>query len=218
MYQIELQINSRLFYISTIKSRRNNMFYSLSILIRAKKKNSSRITKSFFFSWHENIFFFLIWISKNFSYDIASKNEKKLKIENSLIHDDWKTTLRQHFDKFFVKIFLRIIRFDAKMNYENFSQCFIFKNHVSIENFFDVFIVDIQKQLTLNKLLIVKSQLKTNSYICFSLKLISKNDENWKRIHDFSHFVNSSINYYIRKKYEIFEYIVINDIIIAIMR
>ena len=184
----------------------------------SKKKNSSWITRLFLFSWHENISFFLIWISKDFSYDIAFIDEEKLNIDDSLIHDDWKTTLRFHLDRIFVRILLRIIRFDAKIDYENFSQCIIFNNHSSIEKISEILIADIQRQLTLNRLLIVKSQLKAKSYICSSLKLMSKNDDDWKRIHDrLSHFSNSSINHYIRKKYEVLEYIVVNEIIIAII-
>ena len=84
--------------------------------------------------------------------------------------------LFNHSNRYFVNIFVKIIRQNVKIEYIESFRFLISKNHHSINEVFDIFTVDVNKQLTIDRF-VVLFFLLLNVYICFSLNLMSKFDD-----------------------------------------
>ena len=176
----------------------------------------------FFFSFSFFFFFFLYsrqmimsisieWSSKKFSYDVAFDNAFNLEIKISLKIKKWRLCLLEHFDQYFVSKLLDIIKRDANVEYIENKKFHVFINHRSINETFDVFIVDFDKQFIVRRM--SRMFFFSAHYICFFLSLILKHDDEWKRIHDLSYFKDNSVNENIIENAEILKYVTFDEII-----
>ena len=152
------------------------------------------------------------WSFENFLYDVAFENAFDFEIKMSLKTKKWDFRLRNHFDRNFVNKLLDIIKRDASIEYIENKKFRIFNNHNSINEIFDIFTVDLVKQMIAHRLFRVRDVFSSH-YVCSSLSLISKHDDDWKRIHDLSYFNDDSINENIILNAETLKYVAIDEII-----
>ena len=158
----------------------------------------------------------LLSISESFSYELTSKNASSLKNSNSFHVETWEAYLQRHFDRRFVKTLIQLITCYVKIKYIEFNQLLLSSNHFFVFNAFDILTNDLHKQIKIHRIIRVQKTLFTH-FISFFLKLISKIDENWKRIHDLSYLKTNvkriviSINVYILEKWDIFEYVIFDE-------
>ena len=152
------------------------------------------------------MFFALIHFAESFSYDIAFADENDLKIAKFLNVENWKYYLNSHSNRSFVNILLCVIKRGVKIEYIGFKQNRVCENHSFVNETFEILLVDVENQWIINRLSKMKNSY-AKFYICSLLNLISKHDENWKRIHNFSYSKKNSVNSWISRNYEILEYI-----------
>ena len=152
------------------------------------------------------------WSFENFLYDVAFENAFDFEIKMSLKTKRWNLRLRNHFDRNFVNKLLDIIKRDANIEYIENKKFRIFNNYNSINEIFDIFIVDLVKQMIAYKLFRVRDVLSSH-YVCSLLNLISKYDDDWKRIYDLLYFKNNSINENIIFNAKTLKYVTIDEII-----
>ena len=130
----------------------------------------------------------------------------------SLKIEKWRFYLTKHFDRYFVKKLLNIIKRNANVEYIEIKKFNVFENHNSIKQTFDILIVDFHKQFVVRRICKLHFSFFVH-YICSSLNLISKHDDEWKRIHDFFYSKDNSINENIIENVEIVKYVTFNKII-----
>ena len=152
------------------------------------------------------------WSSKEFLYDVVFDNASNFEIKISLKIKKWKFCLLEHFDQYFVSKLLDIIKRDANVEYIENKKFHVFINYRSINEVFDIFIVDFDKQFIVRRMSKMSFSLSAH-YICLLLNLIFKHDDEWKRIHDLSYFKNNSINENIIENAEVLKYVTFDEII-----
>ena len=160
----------------------------------------------------------LLSINESFSYELTSKNASFLKNSKSLHIDAWKAYLQKHLDRQFVKTLVRLITCDAKIEYIELNQLLLSSNHFFVFNALDIFTNDFHKQMKTHRITKVKETLFAH-FVSFSLRLISKTNESWKRIHNLSYLkanakrIVISINVYILEEWNILEYVIFDEIV-----
>ena len=156
------------------------------------------------------------WSFESLLYDVAFENASDLEIKMSLKTKKWNLRLRNYSDRNFVIKLLDIIKRDANIEYIENKKFRIFNNHNSINEIFDILIVDLVKQMTAHRLSRVRDVLSSH-YVCSSLSLISKHDDDWRRIHDLSYFRDDSINESIILNAKTLKYVTIDEIIAVLI-
>ena len=150
-------------------------------------------------------------ISEASLYDITPADESMLKESKSLNVHRWRFYLRHHSDRKFVHTLMRIFTHDVKIEYIESKRRFLINNHSSASCASETLAVDLQKQRDAHRIVQINKILST-SFISSSLDLISKADEEWKRIHDLSNKV-CSINDCISDDFDTLKYFTFDDVI-----
>ena len=96
------------------------------------------------------------WSFEKFLYDVVFENAFDFEIKMSLKTKKWEFRLRNHFDRNFVLKLRDIIKRSANIEYIENKKFRIFNNHNSINEIFDIFIVDFVKQMIAHKLFKVR--------------------------------------------------------------
>ena len=114
---------------------------------------------SFFISYFRHMMMStsIEWFIENFLYDVAFENAFKFEIKMSLKIEKWKLYSLKHFDQNFVSKLFDIIKRNANVEYIEIKKIFDFKNYRSINEIFDILIVDFQKQFVVNQKIKIQS-------------------------------------------------------------
>jgi len=104
----------------------------------------------------------------------------------------------------------------AKINYIESQIFHIDANHFFANEVFNILVVDINKQLQTSRLTILIASL-SNLYVCLSLGLVPKHDDNWRRIYDLSFSKNIFVNDDISCDREALKYVAIDNVIIVLI-
>jgi hypothetical protein len=91
-----------------------------------------------------------------------------------------------------------IIQCDAKIEYIDSSQLILSENLIFVNDASDIITNDVNSQVERNKISQVNEILEF--FISFLLELISKSNDDWRRIHHLSYFKKSSINDHISRE------------------
>ena len=152
------------------------------------------------------------WPSEELLYDVAFDNVFMLEIKMSLKVKAWRLYLLEHFDQHFVSKLLGIIKRGVNVEYIGNKKFLIFINHRSVNEVFDILTTDFNKQRTAQRMSKMSFSLFSH-YICSSLGLVLKHDDEWRRIHDLSYLKNNSVNENIIEGAEILKYVTFDEII-----
>jgi len=105
---------------------------------------------------------------------------------------------------------------DAKIDYIG-SQVFrIDANHFSTNEASNILVVNVNKQLQASCLTILTTSL-SNLYVCLSLGLVPKHDDDWRRIYDLFFSKNIFVNDDISCDRGALKYVAIDDAIIILI-
>jgi hypothetical protein len=156
----------------------------------------------------------LRWIFESFFYTLI--NEMSLRDLDSLKRNDWSNMFWDHSDLAYMQTIFNIIQCDAKIEYIDSSQLILSENLIFINDASDIITNDVNNQVERNKISQVNEILEF--FISFSLKLVSKSNDDWRKIHHLSHFKKSSINDYISREWEVLKYVIIDETIENILR
>ena len=83
---------------------------------------------------------------------------------------------RIHFDRKFVITLLNFMRYDARIEYIDSNQLSLSLNHSFVSNAFDVLIKNFIKQMKIHRIIKIFDTF-INHFIFFSLKFVSKNND-----------------------------------------
>jgi hypothetical protein len=146
-------------------------------------------------SWFA-IFDSLRWIFEFFFYTLI--DEMFLRDLDSLKRNDWLDMFRDHFNLTYTRVILDIIQCDAKIEYIDSSQLILSENLIFVNEAFDIITNNVNSQIEKSRIAQVNNVLEF--FISFSLELVSKSNDDWRKIHHLSHFKKSSINDHISRK------------------
>jgi hypothetical protein len=121
-----------------------------------------------------------------------------LRDPDPLKRDDWLDMLRDHSDLAYTRVILGIIQCDAKIGYIGPPQLILSENLTFVNEAPDIITNDVNSQVERNRIAQVNDVLEF--FISFSLGLVSKPNDDWRRIHHLSHFKKSSINDHIPRE------------------
>jgi hypothetical protein len=114
------------------------------------------------------------------------------------------------------RVILDIIQCDAKIEYIDSSQLILSKNLIFVNEASDIITNDVNSQVEKSRIAQVNNVLEF--FISFSLELVSKSNDDWRRIHHLSHLKKSSINDHISREWETLKYFIIDETIENILR
>jgi hypothetical protein len=124
--------------------------------------------------------------------------------------------LRNHFDLAYMRVILSIIQCNAKIEYIDSSQLILSENLIFINDASDIITNDVNNQVERDKISQVNKILEF--FISFSFELVSKSNDDWRRIYHLSHLKKSSINDHISREWEVLKYVIIDETIKNIFR
>jgi hypothetical protein len=135
---------------------------------------------------------------------------------DSLKKNDWLNMFRDHFDLTYTRVILDIIQYNAKIEYINSSQLILSENLIFVNETSDIITNDVNSQVEKDRIAQVNDVLEF--FISFSLELVFKSNDDWRRIHHLSHLKKSSINDHISRKWKTLKYAIIDETIENILR
>ena len=135
---------------------------------------------------------------------------------SSFIISVWQELLYSYWGNLSV-ILTKVLEFGTLIRYESFSQIIIFKNHSTVYMTPDEIKFKLQTELTICWI-IQMTQISLNWFICFSLKLVFKKNDELQQIHDLSYSLQCSVNAYINLNYDFLKYASIEDILTKIIK
>jgi hypothetical protein len=121
-----------------------------------------------------------------------------LRDPDPLKRDDWLDMLRDHSDLAYTRVILDIIQCDAKIEYTDPSQLILSENLTSVNEAPDIITNDVNSQVERSRIAQVNDV--PEFFISFSLELVPKPDDGWRRIHHLSHPKGSSVNDHIPRE------------------
>ena len=130
----------------------------------------------FFYSFKMIMSISIEWLSKNLLYDVVFENAFKFEIKMSLKIEKWRLYLLKHFDQYFVSKLFDIIKRNANVEYIKVKKFHIFEYHRSINEIFDIFIANFNKQFIVRRMNKMFFSLFEH-HICSLLNLIFKHDD-----------------------------------------
>jgi hypothetical protein len=151
----------------------------------------------------------LRWIFESFFYILIDK--MLLRDLDSLKRNDWSNMLQDHSNLAYMRIIFSIISCDAKIEYIDFFQLILSENLIFINDVSDIITNDVNNQVEKNRI----SQLNKilEFFISFLLELVSKSNDDWRRIHHLFHLKRSSINDHISREWKTLKYVIIDETI-----
>lgn len=127
----------------------------------------------------------LTFILKRFSYTSYDPSDVDLSYQEPLLINGWERWLKNHFDIIYVKIISSIFRKSVKIGYQESLIAHRNHNYSSVTTAPNILTADFQKQLQNSRIVQVHPHEEAR-YVCLSLRLISKYNDDWRRIHDLS--------------------------------
>ena len=160
----------------------------------------------------------LRYISEDFFYELTIFNESSLDDSNFVNVINWRWLLKKHENRKFANALAKIFIFDVKIEYIESKQLTLIKNHFFVFNAFDIFTKNFHKQMKTHRIIRIQNIFQ-KFFISFSLNLVSKTNDDWKRIHDLLYSKRKciSINVFISKKRDTLKYIIFDEVVIVLI-
>jgi hypothetical protein len=143
-------------------------------------------------------------------------DEMSLRDLDSLKRNDWLDMLRDYSNLTYTRVIFDIIQCDAKIEYIDSSQLILSENLIFVNEASDIIINDVNSQVERSRIAQINNILEF--FISFSFELVSKLNNDWRRIHHLSHLKRSSINDYISREWKALKYAIIDETIKNILR
>jgi hypothetical protein len=124
--------------------------------------------------------------------------------------------LRDHSNLTYTRVILDIIQCDAKIEYIDSSQLILSENLIFVNKTSDIITNNVNNQVERSKIAQVNNVLKF--FISFSLELVFKSNDDWRKIHHLFHLKKSSINDHISREWKTLKYAIIDKTIENILR
>ena len=159
----------------------------------------------------------LIFVFERFPYTLFEAFDSNLSQQGPLKIERWKTWLKNHSNITYVKTLVSILRKGAKIGYRGSSLNHRNKNHFSALSASDILTTNLQKQLQQNRLIIINMNFESQ-FVCFSLRLVSKYDDGWRRIHDLFFLYDCSVNDDIFQAWNALKYTIFDETVNALLQ
>ena len=135
----------------------------------------------------------LIFVFERFPYTLFEAFDFNLPQQGPLKIERWEIWLKNYSDITYVKTLVSILRKGVKIEYRGSSLNHRNKNHFSALSASDILTADLQKQLQQNRLAMINMNSEPQ-FVCSPLRLVSKHDDDWRRIHDLFFSYDCSVN------------------------
>ncbi len=126
----------------------------------------------------------------------------------------WQTQLAEHPDRIYVQTLLFIIEHEAKIGYRGPDQLILSENLPSTNEASDTLQADLTQQVRCDRLTLIHHV--PHRFIFSSLRLVSKGNGRWRRIHHLSYSKGRSVNCFILENWRSIEYFTFDQAIIAL--
>jgi hypothetical protein len=134
----------------------------------------------------------LRWIFEFFLYILI--DEMLLRDLDSLKKNDWSNMLRNYFDLAYMRVIFSIIQCDAKIEYIDSSQLILNENLIFVNKVSDIITNNVNNQVEKSRISQVNEILEF--FILSSFELVSKSNNDWRRIHYLSHYRRDDREYF----------------------
>ena len=159
----------------------------------------------------------LIFVFERFPYTSFEAFDPNLSQQGPLKIERWKAWLKNHSDTTYVKTLVGILRKGAKIGYRGSPLNHRNKNHFSALSAPDILTADLQKQLQQNRLAMINMNSEPQ-FVCSPLRLVSKHDDGWRRIHDLFFPYGCSVNDGISQAWDALKYTTFDEAVDALLQ
>ena len=155
-------------------------------------------------------------ISEIFLYNITLANESLLNDKDSLKANMWEKYLIKHSNRKFSFTLIRMITHDAKIEYIDSNILFLISNHFFAFFAFDILTTDLYKKMKTYRITRIQ-KISIRYLISSSLDLVSKVIDDWRRIHNLSHY-DFFVNDYISNEFNTLEYFIFDNALDTLLK
>ena len=159
----------------------------------------------------------LIFVFEGFSYTLFEAFDSDLPQQGPLKIERWKAWLKNHSNITYVKTLVSILRKGAKIEYRGSPLNHRNKNYFSALSASDILTTNLQKQLQQNRLTMIDMNFEPQ-FVCSPLGLVSKHDDDWRRIHDLFFSYNCSVNDDIFQAWGALKYTIFDETVNALLQ